>query len=74
MGSPNVLVNNLPALRVTDQGIHIACCGPNMWVATKGSSSVLINNLAAHRQGDQDQHCGSVGQLISGSPNVQVGG
>ena len=73
-GSPNVLVNFRPALRMTDQGIHVACCGPNMWVATKGSGTVLINNLGAHRMGDQDQHCGGIGQLIEGSTDVLVGG
>ena len=59
---------------MTDQGIHVACCGPNMWVATKGSGTVLINNLGAHRMGDQDQHCGGIGQLIEGSTDVLVGG
>ncbi len=34
VGSPDILINNLPALRVTDKGIHAACCGPNMWVAS----------------------------------------
>lgn len=63
-----------PALRVTDQGMHIACCGPNMWVAQKGSTSVFINGLPAHRMGDVDQHCGGVGYLIEGSPDVIVGG
>jgi uncharacterized Zn-binding protein involved in type VI secretion len=73
-GSPNVLVNNLPALRVTDQGIHAACCGPNMWFATKGSSSVFINFLPAHRLGDMDTHCGGVGNMIEGSNDVLTGG
>jgi uncharacterized Zn-binding protein involved in type VI secretion len=73
-GSPDVLVNNRPALRVGDQGIHAACCGPNMWFATQGSATVLINNMPAHRMGDQDQHCGGVGTLIEGSPDVIVGG
>ena len=73
-GSPNVLVNFLPALRVLDMGIHAACCGPNLWIAVKGSSTVLINSRPAHRMGDTDQHCGGVGLLIEGSPNVIVGG
>lgn len=72
-GSPDVLVNNRPALRVGDQGIHAACCGPNIWFATMGSSTVFINNMPAHRMGDQDQHCGGVGTLIEGSPDVIVG-
>lgn len=73
-GSPDVLVNNLPAVRVGDKGIHAACCGPNMWTATKGSGTVLINNMPAHRMGDMDTHCGGVGKLIEGSPDVLVGG
>ncbi len=74
IGSPNVLVNHRPALRVGDTGIHTACCGPNTWIATKGSGSVFINGKPAHRLGDTDQHCGGVGQLIEGSNNVITGG
>ena len=73
-GSPNVIVNGLPALRVGDPGVHAACCGPNTWQAAKGSGTVLINNIPAHRLGDMDQHCGGVGNLVEGSPNVLVGG
>lgn len=73
-GSPNVKVNKLPALRVTDTGIHAACCGPNTWTAKAGSGTVFINNLKAHRLGDADQHCGGMGKLIGGSPNVITGG
>lgn len=72
-GSPNVQVNGLAALRVTDMGIHAACCGPNTWQAFRGSPTVLINNLRAHRLGDDDLHCGGMGSLIQGSPNVFVG-
>jgi len=73
LGSPNVLVNGLPALRVGDMGVHAACCGPNMWTATKGSATVLINGQPAHRMGDEDQHCGGRGQMIEGSPDVLAG-
>lgn len=73
-GSPNVNINNRPALRVTDQGIHAACCGPNMWQAKTGSATVKINGLQCHRMNDMDQHCGGMGRLIEGSPNVIVGG
>ena len=72
-GSPDVNINFMPALRVTDTGMHAACCGPNMWTAAKGSGTVFINGLAAHRQGDQDTHCGGSGKLINGSPDVTVG-
>ncbi len=74
MGSPNVNVNGLSALRIGDPGIHAACCGPNMWVAAMGSGTVYINNIAAHRLFDLTVHCGGVGALITGSSNVIVGG
>jgi uncharacterized Zn-binding protein involved in type VI secretion len=73
-GSPTVKVNKLPALRVTDSGIHAACCGPNPMYAQAGSATVFIPSLKAHRQGDADTHCGGSGKLIMGSPNVIVGG
>lgn len=74
LGSFNVNVNKLPAIRVGDKGMHMACCGPNMWNALRGSMTVFINGMAAHRMGDQDQHCGGIGTMIEGSPNVIVGG
>ena len=73
-GSPDVMVNGLPALRVGDPGIHAACCGPNMWNAMKGSGTVFINGIPAHRKGDATKHCGGIGELIMGSPTVVVGG
>jgi uncharacterized Zn-binding protein involved in type VI secretion len=73
-GSPDVMVNKLPALRVDDTGIHGVCCTTNTWTAKTGSSTVFINNKAAHRLGDQDQHCSAnPGQMINGSPNVITG-
>jgi uncharacterized Zn-binding protein involved in type VI secretion len=74
-GSPNVVINGLPALRVSDPGIHAACCGPNMWEARTGSGTVLINALPAHRMGDMTMHCQvGMGTLSMGSPNVMIGG
>ena len=73
-GSPDVMVNSRPALRVTDTGIHALCCGPNTWVAVEGSTTVLINSLQAHRLEDLDQHCGGPGFMLEGSPDVLVGG
>jgi len=73
-GSPDVLVNSLPALRVGDPGIHAPCCDGNTWNAQMGSKTVFINGMGAHRMGDMTKHCGGVGQLITGSPNVLVGG
>jgi uncharacterized Zn-binding protein involved in type VI secretion len=73
-GSPNVAVNSLPALRTGDSGVHAACCGANTWTAQAGSATVFINGCKAHRKGDADKHCGGMGKLITGSPNVIVGG
>ncbi len=74
-GSPNVLTNFLPQARVSDQGVHAACCGPNTYKITKGSGTVKVNSLPAARLGDMTQHCGSIpGMIIAGSPNVIIGG
>lgn len=72
-GSPDVMVNGKPALRVSDKGVHAACCGPGTWTATMGSGTVMINGKQAHRMGDLDTHCGGPGNLIEGSPDVMVG-
>ncbi len=74
MGSPDVMVNSLPALRVGDPGMHAACCGPNTWTAAAGSGTVFINSIKAHRLGDKDTHCGGSGQMVDGSSNVITGG
>jgi hypothetical protein len=68
-----VIVNNRGAVRVTDNGVHTACCGPQTWIAMKGSTTVLINNLQAHRLYDLDQHCGGPGFMVEASPDVFVG-
>jgi uncharacterized Zn-binding protein involved in type VI secretion len=73
-GCPTVFINNMPALRVGDQGIHAACCGPNVWVAAMGSTTVFIGGMPAHRFGDMTAHCGGVGYLVEGSPDVIIGG
>lgn len=72
-GSPDVLVNGKPALRVNDPGVHAACCGPNSWNAKAGAPGVLINGKKAHRKGDATKHCGGNGKLVVGSPDVIVG-
>ncbi len=72
-GSPDVMVNDKPALRIGDPGVHSACCGPNTWVAQTGAPAVYINGRKAHRLGDVDAHCGGSGKMIEGSPNVIVG-
>jgi len=73
IGSPGVMINGLPALRVGDYGVHAACCAMNMFMAEKGSTKVFIDGLPAHRKGDRTQHCGGKGTLIDGSPNVIFG-
>src|SRR5215468_5238119 len=73
LGSPNVNINNLPALRIQDVGIHAACCGPNMWVAMRGAPTVFINGRAAYRLNDPSKHCGTVGRLVQGSADVIIG-
>lgn len=72
IGSPDVLTNGLPSLRVDDLGIHAVCCATNTWVATNGAQTVFINGKAAHRKNDAQRHCGGDGTLIEGSPNVMV--
>jgi uncharacterized Zn-binding protein involved in type VI secretion len=72
-GSPNVLTNSRPAIRLNDPGIHAACCGTNTWKALRGSATVFINNKAAVRKGDATQHCGGIGKMVEGSPNVIIG-
>lgn len=73
-GSPNVFVNNLPALRLKDPGVHAACCGPNMWMTNAGSGTVFINGKKAVRKDDATKHCGNSGKMIKGSDDVVTGG
>src|SRR5262245_51157320 len=73
LGSPNVNINGMPAVRVDDIGIHAACCGANMWTAKLGAPFVFINGKAAHRVNDLGQACGGITKLIQGSPDVIVG-
>jgi outer membrane protein OmpA-like peptidoglycan-associated protein len=73
-GSPDVMVNKRPALRVDDPGIHAACCNTNLWSALTGSPTVFINHKQAHRKDDTTRHCGGIGWLFEGSPNVIVDG
>ena len=72
-GARTVFINYRPALRVTDKGIHAACCGPNLWTAIQGSATVIIASQPAHRLGDMNQHCGGIGRLIEGSSDVIIG-
>ncbi|WP_071871083.1 PAAR domain-containing protein [Atopomonas hussainii] len=71
-GSPNVLINNLPALRLGDPLAVHGCPAhaPHGRALAVGSGTVLINNLPAGRVGDA-VNCGGV--MVQGSPNVLIG-
>ena len=66
VGCPTVLINGLPAARVTDFGV---CIGPPDPIV-RGSATVLIGGLPAARLGDMTTHGGVI---ITGSPNVLIG-
>ncbi|MDP2570629.1 PAAR domain-containing protein [Vibrio penaeicida] len=65
-GSPNVLINSMPAAR---QGDMAPCIGPPDPISA-GSSSVFINGKPAARMGDGTAH-GCV--IVGGSGNVFIG-
>lgn len=71
-GSPDVIINGQPAMRVGDAFIAHGCgtCAPHSRKAAKGSASVNINGKPAIRIGDAID-CG--GQAQTGSPNVFIG-
>lgn len=64
-GSPDVLVNGLPAARVGDQ---VTCDAGKI---AQGSGSVLVNGRPAARVGDKIT-CGAT--ITGGSPDVVIGG
>ena len=66
-GVPNVMIGYLPASVLGDMCI---CVGPPDSIV-KGSATVLIGNKPAARLGDQTSHGGVI---VSGMPNVLVGG
>lgn len=72
-GSPDVIVNGQPVLRIGDPGVHAACCGSNSWNCAAGSATVIANGIPVVRIGDATTHCGGGGNMIQGSPNVIVG-
>ncbi len=65
-GSPDVLVGESPAARVTD---FVVCVGPPD-VILKGAMTVFVNNLPFARMGDLTAHAGAI---ATGFPNVLVG-
>lgn len=74
MGSPNVLINFLPAMRVGDAYVPHPCpvcpAPPHPRSLAAGSGTVMINNMPAGRVGDAIS-CG--GNHTMGSPNVLIG-
>ena len=72
-GSPNVLINGMPAGRVGDPYAPHGCLIhlPHVGNIAIGSSTVYINGMQAGRVGDAVS-CGGSGAV--GSPNVIIGG
>jgi uncharacterized Zn-binding protein involved in type VI secretion len=74
-GSPNILINNLKAIRKGDAYAPHACptcpAPPHGRALSSGSPTVLFNNRQAGRIGDPID-CG--GNASTGSPNVLIGG
>lgn len=65
---PNVLIEFLPAARVTDMAV---CVAPVPDVIVKGSATVLIGGLPAARLTDMTAHGG---MIIQGAMTVLIGG
>jgi uncharacterized Zn-binding protein involved in type VI secretion len=73
-GFGQVLINNLPAARMTDQHVCLLppTAGPHPSnTIAKGSATVKIGGQAAARVGDLTG-CGAA--ITTGSTNVQIGG
>jgi uncharacterized Zn-binding protein involved in type VI secretion len=66
VGSPTVLIGNLPAARVGDVCV---CAGPPDAIAA-GSLSVNIGGIPAARVGDMTTHGGVI---VAGCPTVNIG-
>ena len=72
-GSNNVIIQGLPAYRVSDKTVPhgYILCVPHVTPLVKGSHNVLINNKPAGRVGDSHS-CGVV--VVSGSDKVIIKG
>lgn len=66
-GAVNVLINGLPAARVSDMCV---CSGPPDTIIA-GSGTVLMGGMPAARVGDSTAHGGLI---VAGSANVMIGG
>jgi len=72
-GSDNVIIQGLPAYRVTDKTVPhgFVLCVPHVTPLVQGSKNVLINNRQAGRVGDAHS-CGV--KVVSGSSKVIING
>ena len=72
--SPNVIVNNINAIRINDRGKHSSCCGPNTFSWISASPNVFANDRKVCRSGvDKTRHCGgAIGRAPNASPDVFV--
>ncbi len=69
--SSNVIVNGVPALRLGDLGVHVSCCGPNLWTVIAASGQLFLNGSPAVRLGDTTLHCAiTQGKMIEASGDV----
>ena len=72
-GSDNVIIQGLPAYRVTDKTVPhgFVLCVPHVTPLVQGSKNVLVNNRQAGRVGDAHS-CGV--KVVSGSSKVIING
>jgi len=72
-GSGNVIIQGLPAYRVTDRTVPhgFVLCVPHVTPLVKGSHNVIVNNQPAGRVGD-NHSCGVV--VVSGASKVIING
>lgn len=66
-GKPNVMIGGMPAATATGTAV---CVGPTDTIV-KGSMTVQIGGMPAARMGDNCSHGGSI---VSGFPQVMIGG
>lgn len=72
VGSPDVIINGYPVVRIDDNYSQTHCCGiacHQMGLALGGSTTVFANGKGIHRDGDKIS-CGDVGD--NGSSDVLI--
>ena len=60
-----VFLHDLPVAAVGDEGVHAACCGPNMYQIETGDERVLINGKPAAWRHSRVRHCGGIGTMTT---------